>query len=78
MSNRVIAYLASNQAGWVGHRAQLVASLERMYSENKITASEYKELLQDLLNTDVINKTADEIELKKKLIAAIQEIINLL
>ena len=63
--------------GWVEKRAQMAIELTEAYQSQKISTDEYKELLQDLVRSDLLELEADDIELKSLLVTGIYALIQL-
>lgn len=63
--------LATCGDSWAEERAKLAQGLIKDYNEGNITASEYEELMEDLVRTDQINAAETSIEIKSMLVGAI-------
>ena len=63
--------LAQSDKPWVAQRAQMALSLADQYSRGDLSASEYKELLEDLVRTDVLDAEADDMHTKTMLVYAV-------
>jgi hypothetical protein len=63
--------------GWAEKRAQMAIELTEAYQSQKISTDEYKELLQDLVRSDLLELEADDIELKSLLVTGIYALIQL-
>ena len=61
---------------WAAKRAQLVIKITKEYNSGQMSVDEYKELLNDLKNTDKLNLQAEELEIKIKLESAINTILK--
>ena len=66
-----IYQLAQSDKPWVAQRAQLALSLADQYARGDITNDEYKELLEDLTRSDVLDSEADDMHMKAMLVQAI-------
>ena len=66
-----IYQLAQSDKPWVAQRAQLALSLADQYARGDITNDEYKELLEDLVRTDVLDSEADDMHTKTMLVYAV-------
>jgi hypothetical protein len=69
MSN--LYQLAQSDKLWVAQRAQLALSIADQHARGDIDNSEYKELLEDLVRTDVLDSEADDLHTKTMLVQAI-------
>jgi polyhydroxyalkanoate synthesis regulator phasin len=63
-------------APWAEQRASIALDLMDQKSRGDISESEYKELLQDLIRTDELDKEADDINVKSALIAAVSGVMS--
>lgn len=63
--------LAQSDKPWVAQRAQMALSLQDQLSKGEIDPSEYAELMEDLIRTDVLDSEADDIHTKTMLVQAI-------
>lgn len=61
---------------WVAKRAQIAIKITEEYNSGQMSVDEYKELLNDLKNTDKLNLQAEELEIKIKLESAINTILK--
>lgn len=61
---------------WAEEKALIVMELTDNYQSGAITADEYKELLQDISNTDVVGGSAADLEFKSMLVAGISTLIS--
>jgi len=61
---------------WAAKRAQLAIKITEEYNSGQMSVEEYKELLNDLKNTDKLNLQAEELEIKIKLESAINTILK--
>ncbi len=61
---------------WAAKRAQLVIKITEEYNSGQMSVDEYKELLNDLKNTDKLNLQAEELEIKIKLESAINTLLK--
>ena len=69
--------LANSDKSWAATRAQLAIKFCELHDNNQINTSEYQELLQDLIRTDVLESEADDIETKALLVSAITTLSKL-
>jgi hypothetical protein len=63
--------LAQSDKPWVAQRAQMALELQAQYSSGQISLDEYKELLEDLVRTDVLDSEADDMHTKTMLVYAV-------
>ena len=63
--------LAQSDKSWVAQRAQMALQLQEQHARGDITNDEYKELLEDLVRTDVLDAEADDMHTKAMLVYAI-------
>jgi len=63
--------LAQSDKPWVAQRAQMALELREQHARGDITNDEYKELLEDLVRTDVLDSEADDMHTKTMLVYAI-------
>ena len=61
---------------WAAKWAQLAIRITEEYNSGQMSVDEYKELLNDLKNTDKLNLQAEELEIKIKLESAINTILK--
>jgi len=63
---------------WAAKRAQIAIKLTEDLKSGELSADEYKELINDLKNTDQLNLQAEELEIKVKLELAINNLLKLI
>jgi polyhydroxyalkanoate synthesis regulator phasin len=63
---------------WAAKRAQIAIKLTEDLNSGELNADEYKELINDLKNTDQLNLQAEELEIKVKLESAINNLLKLI
>ena len=63
---------------WAAKRAQLAIKITEEYNSGQMSVDEYKELLNDLKNTDKLNLQVEELEIKIKLEKAINILLKFL
>ena len=63
---------------WAAKRAQIAIKLTEDLNSGELSADEYKELINDLKNTDQLNLQAEELEIKVKLELAINNLLKLI
>jgi polyhydroxyalkanoate synthesis regulator phasin len=65
-------------SAWAAKRAQIAIKLTEDLKSGELSADEYKELINDLKNTDQLNLQAEELEIKVKLESAINTLLKLI
>ena len=70
------ALLASDKP-WAQERAQLAIDLLTQFQTGEISGDEYKELLEDIIRTDVLDSEADDLETKTALVEGVNAIMML-
>ena len=63
--------LAQSDKPWVALRAQMALELQAQHARGDIDNSEYAELMEDLVRTDVLEGEADDMHMKTMLVQAI-------
>lgn len=63
---------------WAAKRAQIAIKLTEDLNSGELSSDEYKELINDLKNTDQLNLQAEELEIKIKLESAINNLLKLI
>jgi hypothetical protein len=63
--------LAQSDKPWVAQRAQMALELQAQHARGDIDNSEYAELMEDLVRTDVLEGEADDMHMKTMLVQAI-------
>jgi len=63
---------------WAAKRAQIAIKLTEDLNSGELSTDEYKELINDLKNTDQLNLQAEELEIKVKLESAINNLLKLI
>jgi hypothetical protein len=61
---------------WAEQRAQMALQLSEAYSSGQIAPDEYKELLQDLVRTDMLDSEADDMAVKAMLVAGVYGLLQ--
>ena len=56
---------------WAEKRANAATEIQEQYKNGELQKDEYHELMNDLINTDKLNRVADDIQIKAALISAI-------
>jgi hypothetical protein len=65
-------------SAWAAKKAQLAIKLTEDLKSGQLSVDEYKELINDLKNTDQLNLQAEELEIKVKLESAINNLLKLI
>lgn len=73
--NELNELLGSNYP-WAAQRAQDALNIQKAVSANQISHAQAIELLNDLIDTDSLNKEANDFTTKTKLVNAITNLIN--
>jgi len=60
---------------WASERAEMALDFARQHEEGVLTDSEYNELLEDLIRTDVLDEEADDMAVKTALVGAVKGIM---
>jgi len=63
---------------WAGQRAQDALNIQAAVKANQISVAQATEMLQDLINTDALDKEADNFTIRTKLVNAITNLISVL
>lgn len=63
---------------WAAKKAQIAIKLTEDFQSGQLSVDEYKELINDLKNTDQLNLQAEELEIKVKLESAINTLLKLI
>lgn len=63
---------------WVERRAAQAVKLQSAFEAGDIDRSEYQELLEDLVRTDLLDREADNIELKTMLVTGVYALTKVL
>lgn len=63
---------------WVERRAARAVKLQSAFEAGDIDRSEYQELLEDLVRTDLLDREADNIELKTMLVTGVYALTKVL
>ncbi len=63
---------------WAAQRAQDALSIQTAVQANQITVAQATELLQDLIDTDALNKEANDFTTRTKLVNAVTDLITLI
>jgi hypothetical protein len=61
---------------WAEQRAQTALQLSEVYSTGQISLDEYKELLQDLIRTDMLDSEADDMAVKAMLVTGVYGLLQ--
>ena len=63
--------LAQHGPKWASERAQMALAIMEQYQGGGLDASEYMELMQDLVRSDRLDAEADSLETKAMLVTAV-------
>jgi polyhydroxyalkanoate synthesis regulator phasin len=63
---------------WADQRAQFALDLADQHARGDISSDEYKELLEDLIRTDTLDRESDDMAIKMALVGAVKGIIAVL
>ena len=63
--------LAQHGPKWAAERAQMALAIMEQYQGGGLDASEYMELMQDLVRSDRLDAEADSLETKAMLVTAV-------
>lgn len=59
---------------WAASRAAMAIAINEQYRGGGLDASEYQELMQDLVRSDRLNGEADDLDLKNTLVSAVMAV----
>lgn len=62
---------------WAEQRAAIALELHDQHAKGDVSTDEFNALLQDLINTDVLNSEADDMNVKSALIMAVSGCMKL-
>ena len=63
--------LAACGRPWAEQRAQTALQIAEAYARREISASEYQELMEDLVRADRLDEEADDLDVKSALVSAV-------
>ena len=63
--------------GPIAQRAQYALQITEAFQSGQISQSEYNELLQDLIRTDILESEADDIQFKTMLVYGVSALIKI-
>lgn len=69
--------LAKSNKSWAAKRARMALEIQEQLNVGNLSQDEARELLEDLVRTDALDKEADDIETKALLVSAVSTIIKL-
>ncbi len=75
--NELEQLLNSNRP-WAAQRAANALHINASFRSGQLSQSEAVELLQDLINTDALDKEADDFTTRTEIVNAITDLINVL
>lgn len=73
-----LAKLLQSGYDWAVHRAADAMNIHNAFITHTLTKEQAVELLNDILDTDELNKVATDFETKTKLVNAITDLINVI
>jgi hypothetical protein len=71
MSVQQLQAIAASDKAWASARAQMALAIAEQYQGGGLDASEYQELMQDLVRMDKLDEEADDMALKAALVQAV-------
>ena len=63
---------------WADERAQIALDLADQHAKGELSSDEFKELLQDLIRTDILEGESDDMAIKTALVGAIRGMMAVL
>ena len=60
---------------WAEERAQMAIEFSEQFEAGDLSADEYKELMEDLIRTDVLDEEADDMAVKTALVGAVKGVM---
>ena len=60
---------------WAEERAQMAIEFTEQLNAGDLSADEYKELMEDLIRTDVLDEEADDMAVKTALVGAVKGVM---
>jgi hypothetical protein len=63
---------------WAEERAQMALEFAAQYEAGDLSADEYKELLEDLVRSDVLDEEADDMAVKSALVSGVMGLASVL
>lgn len=69
--------LTKSNKSWAAKRARTALKIQEQLNVGNLSQDEARELLEDLIRTDALDKEADDIQTKAMLIAAVTTIAKL-
>jgi len=77
MSVETLQQIAQSGQPWAAQRAQYALEMTAAVNRGELTASEYQELMRDLVRMDRLDEEASDIELKTMLVMAVYGVAQL-
>ena len=68
---QLLEQMAQDGRGWVRERAEMAIILMDQYHSGGLDASEYQELMMDLVRSDRLDAEADDLDTKTMLVTAV-------
>ena len=77
MSIQTLEQIAQSGQPWAAQRAQYALEMTAAVNRGDLSASEYQELMRDLVRMDRLDEEASDIELKTMLVMAVYGVAQL-
>jgi hypothetical protein len=77
MSIATLEQIAQSGQPWAAQRAQYALEMTQAVNRGDLSASEYQELMRDLVRMDRLDEEASDIELKTMLVMAVYGVAQL-
>ena len=74
---RALAELMNSGNTWAAERAQYALQVHEAVGAGQLSASEAKEILQDLISTDKLEEAAADQQARAALVFGVQQLISL-
>lgn len=68
--------LLNSSNPWAVQKGKLLSELKEQYDNGMVSADEFKELVQDIANTDAMTKDAAAIQAKAMVVAAVTSLMK--
>lgn len=66
-----LQWLTQSGKPWAAERAEFALAITEQYEHGAISLDEYQELMRDLINSDKLNESADDQEIKNLLVSCV-------
>ena len=77
MSITTLEQIAQSGQPWAAQRAEYALQMTQAVNQGELSASEYQELMRDLVRMDRLDSEADDLELKTALVTAVYAVAQL-